>query len=228
VWFGAVYGSSCPIRLDGIGVDPDPAVVYPVSVRPGGQVACTTDARPHAFVVAVERTLLPVGPFVVQLGSEEPPPGAPEERTVVRVDLSRAGSTASAASVGFDPVLLARSDVGTPTLLGSGSITGLGGRRTYAFQAACGARVLGILNGVLWESDEVPATGELPAAWVGAVGPDGVITVTVALVEDGPTVVAGAGGTSIAYRPSSADPEPYRSAPGAPPAARGSCVVGGF
>ena len=44
VWFGAVYGSSCPIRLDGIGVDPDPAVVYPVTVRPGGQVACTTDA----------------------------------------------------------------------------------------------------------------------------------------------------------------------------------------
>ena len=228
VWFGAVYGSSCPIRLDDIGVDLRPAVVYPVTVVPGGQTECTMDARPHAFVVAVERRVLPPGPFVVQLGPEDPPPGAPEERTVVRADLSVPGSTASAASIGFDPILLARSDVGPPTLLGSGSIMDLDDGWTYAFPAACGARILGILNGVLWESDEVPATGELPPAWVGAVGPDGVVTVTVTLAEEGPTVTAGAGGTSITYRPSGADPTPYRSSPGAPAADRGPCVVGGF
>jgi hypothetical protein len=61
--------------------------------------ACAADAKPHSFVVAVKRTLLPTGPFVVQLNAANPPLSASKERTVVDVDLSAAGSTASAAQL---------------------------------------------------------------------------------------------------------------------------------
>ena len=97
VWFGAVYSSGCPVRLDGVVVDG--ATLHGQFVVPGSgpDSACAGDARPHSFVVAVKRTLLPAGPFVVQLNAADPPLGASKERTVVDVDLSAAGSTASAA-----------------------------------------------------------------------------------------------------------------------------------
>jgi hypothetical protein len=103
VWFGAVYGGGCPVRLDGVVVDG--ATLHGQIVVPGSgpDSACAADARPHSFVVAVKRTLLPAGPFVVQLNATDPPPGAPKERTVVDVDLSAPGSTASAAQLHPDP-----------------------------------------------------------------------------------------------------------------------------
>ncbi|MEM8747349.1 MAG: hypothetical protein AAGF91_11650, partial [Actinomycetota bacterium] len=94
IWFGAVYGSSCPIRLDDVVVDIERAVVHGDFVLPGNPTDCTDDANPEAYVVALDRSELPVGPFIVQLGADDPPPGAPEERTVVAVDLSEPGSTA--------------------------------------------------------------------------------------------------------------------------------------
>jgi hypothetical protein len=40
-------------------------------------LACTDDANPTAYVVALQRDRLPAGPFVVQLGPQDPPGGAP-------------------------------------------------------------------------------------------------------------------------------------------------------
>ncbi|MET0831867.1 MAG: hypothetical protein ABWY62_05740, partial [Acidimicrobiia bacterium] len=94
VWFGAVYGSSCPIRLDDVAVDTDRELplLRAVTVVPGGTGACTADAKPHAYVVAVERDRLPAGPFVIQLGPDDPPTGAPLERTQVDADLTIPGA----------------------------------------------------------------------------------------------------------------------------------------
>jgi hypothetical protein len=102
-WFGAVYGSGCPVRLDGVAVNG--ATLHGQIVVPGSgpNSTCAADANPHSFVVAVKRTLLPAGPFVVQLDATNPPPGALKERTVVDVDLSAPGSTASAAQLHSDP-----------------------------------------------------------------------------------------------------------------------------
>ncbi len=89
VWFGAVHGSSCPkLRLDGVVADRDAALLFADIVLIDGLMACTADAIPHAYVVAVERSRLPVGPFAIQLDQDGPPPGAPEERTVIDVDLT--------------------------------------------------------------------------------------------------------------------------------------------
>lgn len=93
VWFGAVFGSSCPIRLTGVEVtDGVLHGTFPLaSGRTEGE--CTADARPHAFLVAVERDLLPDGPFRIQLGPTPPAMGAPDEVTVVDEDLTEPGAT---------------------------------------------------------------------------------------------------------------------------------------
>lgn len=73
VWFGAVYSTDCPVRLDG--VDVTGRVLHADIVLQGYPGDCSDDANPHAYVVAVERTMLL------------------EERTVVEVDLSEPGAT---------------------------------------------------------------------------------------------------------------------------------------
>jgi hypothetical protein len=103
VWFGAVYGSGCPVRLDGVVVDDGTLHGQIVVPGSGPATACNADANPHAFVVAVERDRLPSGPFVVQLGPDDPPPGAPEEWTAVDVDLSAPGATATDGQLHPDP-----------------------------------------------------------------------------------------------------------------------------
>lgn len=61
----AVSGTCPEIELEGIGVDEDARIVYSVGVLPSSPLfngqACTTDAQPHSFVVAVEREGLPSG-----------------------------------------------------------------------------------------------------------------------------------------------------------------------
>jgi hypothetical protein len=64
--FGAVYSGSCPeIRLDAVQFDAERSVVHPVIVQLGGARACTSDANPRAYVVAVPRDRLPAAPFTV-------------------------------------------------------------------------------------------------------------------------------------------------------------------
>lgn len=93
VWFGAVFGTSCPIRLTAVEVS-DGVLhgTFPLaSGRTEGE--CTADARPHAFLVAVERDLLPERPFSIQLGPTPPPSGVRDQITVVDEDLTVPGAT---------------------------------------------------------------------------------------------------------------------------------------
>jgi len=106
IWFGSVYGGGCEHRMDDVVVDADARLVHGQFVVPGPPPDCNADANPKAYVVRVERSHLPVGSFAVQLDASAPPPGAPEERTIVSVDLSAPGSTATDDQIGFDPELV--------------------------------------------------------------------------------------------------------------------------
>lgn len=91
LWFGAVWGAFCPVTL--VDVVTDGNLVHG-DFRTSG-TECGDDARPHSFVVAVQRTVLPTGPFTLQLTAQDPPEGAPQERTVIDADLSAPGATAA-------------------------------------------------------------------------------------------------------------------------------------
>lgn len=68
ILFGPAVSGSCPqIRLDDVVIDVDGRIVHADFAHPGGPAACTDDANPHAYVVAVEREALPPSPFKVQL-----------------------------------------------------------------------------------------------------------------------------------------------------------------
>ncbi|WP_298460603.1 hypothetical protein [uncultured Cellulomonas sp.] len=161
VWFGAVYGSSCPIRLDDVVVDGrtlHAAIVIPGA---GPATACTDDANPHSYVVAVERSRLPHGAFVVQLGRSDPPPGAPRERTVVDVDLSAPGARAT------DEQIHPETDaVATPEPAVEDGHAGMppgGARYIWHPRPQCDGVVIGPLDGTLWRlADHEPAWPELP------------------------------------------------------------------
>ncbi len=84
LWFGpAVSGSCSDIRMVDVVIDADNALVYPRIVLPGGHRSCTSDANPHAYVVAVQRELLP-------------------ERFTVTVDAERQLACCPAASTDVD------------------------------------------------------------------------------------------------------------------------------
>ena len=93
---------------------------------------CTADAAPHTYVVAYRRDRLPVGPFWLQLGPEDPPGGVPGERTIVEVDLSAPGAVAAPGEVhpaGQDP------DEG---VMGPGDFIEPGMAMTYRQKTGCG------------------------------------------------------------------------------------------
>jgi hypothetical protein len=201
VWFGAVYGSSCPIRLDDVVVDTgqERAVVHAVTVVPGGTGACTDDANPHSYVIALERDRLPAGPFAIQLGPTDPPAGVPEERTVVDADLSVAGAVATVDQVGPDRALIDASQ--EPQPLESGAIIEPGYPVPFRMFVHCGIAVLGELNDVWWMTgrDGVP----VPRAWSGLVDQESQTIVVDVLMTSGPdpTLTATAGGRAVAYHP---------------------------
>lgn len=193
IWFGAVYGSSCPeIRLDDVVIDLEPALVHAEIVLLGGQRICTADAAPRAYVVALERSRLPSGPFAIQLDAEGPPQGAPEERTIVEADLSVPGAVARPDQVHGDPSLPG------PNILGSGAIIEDGYPATYGFSTDCGIEWLGEINSVRWRTD----AADVPPAWASAVDDAGFLVVEVLLVTDPePMLTAAANGHSVTYRP---------------------------
>jgi hypothetical protein len=106
IWFGAVYGSGCEVRLDDVSIDAAQRLIYADLVVPGVHQGCPDDANPAAYVVAVERDRLPEGGFAVQLGPDDPPSGVPEERTLVDVDLRSPGSTAQDDEIHVDEELV--------------------------------------------------------------------------------------------------------------------------
>ncbi|WP_139177828.1 hypothetical protein [Ruania alba] len=198
VWFGAMYGSSCPIRLDGVAVTD--GVLHGQIVVPGSPGACTDDANPHSYLVAVERAMLPAGPFHVQLSADHPPAGVPEERTVVDVGLREPGSTATDDQLGTDENLIDAADEPQPA--GPGGVIEPGYPWPYRLElgTACGISRLGPLNGVTWVTD----TRDLPAAWEAAREGETVV-VEVLLTErtsaGGPSLTATVGADDVAYRP---------------------------
>ena len=69
--FGAVYSGSCPeIRLDDVNFDIDRSLVTAEIVQLGGNRACTADANPRAFLIAVDKARLPALPFTVSLRAD--------------------------------------------------------------------------------------------------------------------------------------------------------------
>lgn len=191
IWFGAVYGSSCPdLRLDDVVVDG--GLVYPLIVFATPHLACTDDANPRAFVVAVHREKLPIGPFAIQLSSNDPPPGAPEERTLVDADLSVPGATAGPDQVGPDPLLPSPPGVSWGDYLEPGFPMG-----PYLVNVHCGIEWLGEFNGYMWHTDE-----ETPDEWLGLMTPDQNVPVSLLLSTDPePLIEASAGGATVGYRP---------------------------
>ncbi len=155
VWFGVVYGSGCPVRMDGVVVEGD--LLHADLVVPGEVYGCNEDANPHAFVVAVARDLLPEGPFRVQLEARDPYPGAPEERTVVDVDLTNPGSTATDEQLHADSTLAVPTE---PPLVADGDDLPAeqSVRYVYRDDPACETPVLGSLDGSIWRL----ADGEAP------------------------------------------------------------------
>lgn len=66
--FGWTVGSSCPeARLDGVVFDRDNDRVHGQFSDPLGPRECTSDARPHTFVVALDRRELPASSFELWL-----------------------------------------------------------------------------------------------------------------------------------------------------------------
>lgn len=203
IWFGAVFGSSCPsLRLDDVVVDHEQALIHADIVLVDPPAACTDDANPRAYLVSIERGSLPTGPFSIQLDADDPPAGAPEERTLVDVDLSRPGAVAGPGDVHGDPALP------EPFILESGSFIEPGYGAPYRLYAHCGIEWLGRVNDIAWRTG-VPA-GSLdfiPPEWRTAVDPDESIEVSIILRTDPrPVIEATANDHKVIYRPTQERP----------------------
>jgi hypothetical protein len=204
IWFGAVYGSSCPnLRLDDVVIDQQQALIHAEIVLVDAPMACTADANPHAYLVALERATLPAGPFAIQLGADDPPRGAPEERTVVDVDLSRPGAVAGPGDVHADPSLP------EPDFLESGEfIEPEMGNDPYRLYVHCGIEWLGRFNDVAWRTDVPDGTLDfIPKAWRGSVDEKQTIELSITLrTEPEPVIRATANGHTVIYRPTTEQP----------------------
>ena len=203
VWFGAVYGSSCPsIRLDDVVVDHPRALVHAEIVLVDPPAACTGDANPHAYLVALQRARLPSGRFAIQLTANDPPGGFPEERTVVEADLSRPGAVAGPDQVHPDPA------TPKPFVLEYGSIIEPYIEYPYRLFVHCGIEWLGRFNDLAWQTD-VPADtlDFVPPEWRALVDRDQMIEVSIVMHTDPkPVIEATANGHTVTYRPTAEDP----------------------
>ena len=201
VWFGAVYGSGCDVRLDRVVVDRAGRLVHGELVVPGAPRDCPDDANPHAFVVALERSSLPAGRFAIQLGAEDPPSGVPEERTLVDADLRSPGAVATHDQIGPDPDLTARSE--EPSIVSSGATIEPGYPWRYRMDVSCGIAKLGEVNGIVW----ITAQDDVPPQWTGSVEGDRLV-VDLLLDQESATLAATAEGHTVTY-----EPAPIRTSP---------------
>ena len=201
--FVAVHPSSCPdIRLDDVIVAGD--VVYPhivnlttvnfatelTIVDLATDLVCTADARSYPYVVALERSRLPAGPFAIQLEAETPPYARPDERLLVDADLSAPGAVPGPGAVNVDDSLP------KPSSSGAMDITA-GVSWSIRFDRRCGIERLGKMNGVAWRADD-----PIPEEWEMALEASGAVEVTMtARAEPEPLIEATAHGEMIVYKP---------------------------
>ncbi len=203
IWFGAVYGSSCPnLRLDDVVVDQERALVHAEIVLVGVPAACSADANPHAYLVALERTRLPSGPFAIQLGADDPPAGVPEERTLVDVDLSRPGAVAGPGDVHGDPSLP------EPFMNESGAVVEPGFPAPYRLAVHCGIEWLGYVNNIAWRAEASGGDPNfIPSEWRAVVDDAQTVELSITLrTEPEPVITATANGHTVTYRPTADEP----------------------
>jgi hypothetical protein len=183
IWFGAVFGSGCDnLRLDDVVVD-------------GSTIHA--DANQFAFVVAIERTKLPVGPFAIQLDADGPPGGVPEERTVVDADLSVPGAVARPDQISQG------GGVPNRNFIESGDIIEPGFPAQYRMFVHCGINWLGEINSVLWFTPE-----EMPAEWTGLVTDETLVVSVTVTTGPPPRLRAVANGVAVIYEPTTELPSP--------------------
>ena len=191
IWFSGVVSSSDPdIRLDDVVVDG--SLVYAEMVDPNPQFEFTLDAVPHAYVVALERSRLPSGSFVIQTAAVLSEDAQPGERLRVDVDLSEPGAVAGAGAV--------RPEEGPsdPSAEGSGLFIMPEVPLSYPLDARCGIERLGKVNYVVWRTDEV-----MPEEWEEHVDEDGFLMVSITMhVGPEPLIEAELGGKTVVYEPS--------------------------
>jgi len=170
VWFGAVFGSSCPnIRMDDVIVDGD--TIYPLIVDTDNSFACTADARPHTYLVGLDRDRLPAPPFYVQIY-----PDLDFDRLLVEADLRPAGSTAMPGDVGPDP------NPPGPEPERSGAVIEPGIPWQYEIDLACGWEWLGEINSYQWV-----ASSPIPDSWTAETEGLSAVTVEVTLNDGDPS-----------------------------------------
>jgi len=203
IWFGAVYGSGCEIRMDDVIIDLDRAIVHGNFVVPGNPGSCNSDANSQAYLVAVDRARLPQGPFAIQLGATDPPAGVPEERTLVAVDLSASGSTATDDQIGTDPALVDAVDEGY--VIAAGGIVEPGYPASYRLDLDCEFEVIGLINGIVWSANTPRISSPPNPAWTDASDADGKLLVEILLTEDPPGLTLTANGHTESYSPAPRD-----------------------
>jgi len=188
VSFGAVHGSSCPnIRLDDVVVDG--AVVYPEIVLVNSRAWCTLDAISHTYVVALERSRLPSGPFVIQLEAEMTEYAKAEQRLRVDADLSKPGAVPDPAAVRHEKDPSKPREPETHTVVGQ--------PRPYLVDTRCGIEWLGEVNGYAWRTDEA-----MPEEWEESVDADGLLMVTMTLrVDPEPLIEVELNNKTVVYKP---------------------------
>lgn len=205
IWFGAVYGSGCEIRMDAVVFDAERSIVHADFVIPGNPGACNSDANPEAYVVAVDRDALPAGRFFVQLSEQDPPRGVPEERTVVDADLTAPGAIATDEQIGGDDELLLQVDRGY--VVGPGGVVEPGFPATFAFDVACAVDVVGPVNGVVWRAADPDRGPVADQAWQVVAEDGGVVFAEILIEVDPARMSLTANGVTESYVPAGSEVE---------------------
>ena len=205
IWFGAVYGSGCEIRMDDVVIDLERSIVHGDFVVPGNPGACNEDANPEAYLVAVDRTALPVRAFSVQLSSEDPPNGVPEERTVVDADLTEPGTVATADQIGGDDELVEETDRGY--VVGPGGIVEPGFPAVFEFDLECPVDVVGPVNDVVWAAEDPDRGPQVDQAWEDVAGANGTVFTEILIETDPARMSLTANGVTENYVPAGPDVE---------------------
>jgi len=193
VSFGTSTSSSCPdIRLDDVVVDG--AVVYPEIVVVTPMNYCTADAISHTYVVALQRSLLPSGPFVIQTEAEMPSYAQPKQRLRVDADLSEPGSVHDPAAARFEKDL---SEAWEPR-----NVHVIPGTPwPYLVDTRCGIEWLGEVNGYAWRTDE-----PIPEEWEERVEAAGLLMVTITLrIGPVPVIEVEFSGKTVVYKVADAE-----------------------
>lgn len=200
IWFGAVYGSSCPdLRMDDVVISD--GHVHPEIVNLTDAMACTDDANPHAYVVAVERSELPADGFVIRLQEDEPAPGVADQQTSVFGDVTIPGAYVRG-------VPAQTTEEPGPPVVEYGGVIEPGFPWSYELHTHCGVEWLGEINGVQWRAESAENVLDyVPDEWREAVDDYEYITVEIVLTEgDPPTLDATALGHTLRYLPADSDP----------------------